>query len=199
MSTPTPGPDVFEIAGRAEGPRASPPGRPRHARPGHRPREPLAPALVPARVHPGRLVERRLEAAPSAPVILATPDMEGALMRKLYDLPPPGERELYVSDLRAARRAAPRRSSCAATRPRASGTRTVDARAAPRFRDPGHDVAAPGPSLGLGEARPGGARRFSHAAMATVFEIHCVHARRPVLPRRPRRPPSPSSISSSNC
>jgi hypothetical protein len=35
--------------------------------------------------------------AESAPVILATPDMEPALVRKLYDLPPPGERELYVS------------------------------------------------------------------------------------------------------
>jgi uncharacterized protein (TIGR03663 family) len=33
----------------------------------------------------------------SAPVILVTPDMEPALVRKLYDLPPPGERELYVS------------------------------------------------------------------------------------------------------
>jgi uncharacterized protein (TIGR03663 family) len=37
------------------------------------------------------------ETAPSAPVIVATPDMEPALVRKLYDLPPPGERELYVS------------------------------------------------------------------------------------------------------
>ncbi len=36
------------------------------------------------------------EATPSAPVILARPDMEGALMRKLYEVPPPGERELYV-------------------------------------------------------------------------------------------------------
>jgi uncharacterized protein (TIGR03663 family) len=35
--------------------------------------------------------------AESAPIILATPDMEPALVRKLYDLPPPGERELYVS------------------------------------------------------------------------------------------------------
>jgi hypothetical protein len=35
--------------------------------------------------------------APSAPVILVTPDMEPALVRKLYDLPPPGQRELYVS------------------------------------------------------------------------------------------------------
>ncbi len=35
--------------------------------------------------------------AKSAPVILATPDMEPALLRRLYELPPPGERELYVS------------------------------------------------------------------------------------------------------
>jgi uncharacterized protein (TIGR03663 family) len=34
--------------------------------------------------------------APSAPVILATPDMEPALLHKLYDLPPPGQREMYV-------------------------------------------------------------------------------------------------------
>jgi len=37
------------------------------------------------------------EAAPSAPVIVVTPDMEAALVRKLYELPPPGQRELYVS------------------------------------------------------------------------------------------------------
>lgn len=35
--------------------------------------------------------------ADAAPVILVTPDMEPALARKLYDLPPPGERELYMS------------------------------------------------------------------------------------------------------
>jgi uncharacterized protein (TIGR03663 family) len=34
--------------------------------------------------------------AGNAPVILATPDMEGALVHRMYDLPPPGERELYV-------------------------------------------------------------------------------------------------------
>jgi len=37
------------------------------------------------------------ESARTAPVVLLTPDMEPALVRKLYDLPPPGERELYVS------------------------------------------------------------------------------------------------------
>jgi len=37
----------------------------------------------------------------------------------------------------------------------------------------GHDG---GVTLGLGEALPGrGTHRFSHAAMATVFEVHCVH------------------------
>jgi uncharacterized protein (TIGR03663 family) len=37
------------------------------------------------------------ESVATAPVVLVTPDMEPALVRKLYDLPPPGERELYVS------------------------------------------------------------------------------------------------------
>jgi len=37
------------------------------------------------------------ESVPNAPVILVTPEMEPALVRRLYDLPPPGERELYVS------------------------------------------------------------------------------------------------------
>lgn len=37
------------------------------------------------------------EKGTSAPVVLVTPDMEPALVRKLYELPPPGERELYVS------------------------------------------------------------------------------------------------------
>jgi uncharacterized protein (TIGR03663 family) len=35
--------------------------------------------------------------APSAPVIIITPDMEPALIRKLYELPPPGQREMYMS------------------------------------------------------------------------------------------------------
>jgi len=35
--------------------------------------------------------------AENAPVIVVTPEMESALVRKLYDLPPPGERELYMS------------------------------------------------------------------------------------------------------
>jgi predicted membrane-bound mannosyltransferase len=35
--------------------------------------------------------------AASAPLILASPDMEAALARKLYELPPPGERELYMN------------------------------------------------------------------------------------------------------
>lgn len=38
--------------------------------------------------------------AQSAPVILASPDMEPALIRKLYELPPPGQRELYMNIFR---------------------------------------------------------------------------------------------------
>lgn len=33
---------------------------------------------------------------PSAPVIIASPSVEPALIKKLYDLPPPGQRNLYV-------------------------------------------------------------------------------------------------------
>jgi uncharacterized protein (TIGR03663 family) len=40
------------------------------------------------------------EFAPNAPIILATPDMEPELIRKLYELPPPGERELYMNMFR---------------------------------------------------------------------------------------------------
>ena len=36
------------------------------------------------------------EQAPAASLILASPKVESALVRKLYELPPPGERELYV-------------------------------------------------------------------------------------------------------
>jgi uncharacterized protein (TIGR03663 family) len=35
--------------------------------------------------------------AKAAPLVLVTPDMEPSLVRRLYDVPPPGERELYVS------------------------------------------------------------------------------------------------------
>ncbi|UCC22437.1 MAG: hypothetical protein JSW23_11780, partial [Planctomycetota bacterium] len=33
---------------------------------------------------------------PSAPVIIASPDVEPALLKKLYELPPPGQKHLYV-------------------------------------------------------------------------------------------------------
>ena len=37
------------------------------------------------------------EEAVNAPLILVTPEMEDALVRKLYELPPPGRRGLYMS------------------------------------------------------------------------------------------------------
>ena len=37
------------------------------------------------------------ETAPLAPVIFATPDMEPALLHQIYEVPPPGHREMYVN------------------------------------------------------------------------------------------------------
>jgi uncharacterized protein (TIGR03663 family) len=37
------------------------------------------------------------DSAPLAPVILATPDMEPALLHRIYEVPPPGHREMYVN------------------------------------------------------------------------------------------------------
>ncbi len=36
------------------------------------------------------------EDVPSAPIIIVSPDLENRLIRKLYELPPPGERSLYI-------------------------------------------------------------------------------------------------------
>lgn len=36
------------------------------------------------------------DSTPSAPIIIASPSVEKELMRKLYELPPPGQKELYV-------------------------------------------------------------------------------------------------------
>ncbi len=55
-----------------------------------------------------------------APVVLVTPDLEPALVRKLYDLPPPGERELYVSIFERPVELRPE-VELPATRPRLSG------------------------------------------------------------------------------
>ena len=95
-------------------------------------------------------------------------------MRKLYDLPPPGERELYVSVF----------DRPVALRPgvelRGYATRTLwdefrrlrSGEGAGEMNEEPRDVAR----VGLGQAPPGPRRaRFSHAAMATVFEVHCVH------------------------
>jgi hypothetical protein len=54
------------------------------------------------------------EEARSAPVIVATPDLEEALVTMLYDRPPPGERELYVGSSIVPSICAPA-SNCGAT------------------------------------------------------------------------------------
>lgn len=91
------GPGVFEIARRVEDLAAVHPQR--HSMPIEVvTRENLWPLPWYLR----RFSDVRWETAPAedtaaAPVILATPDMEGAVAHKLYEVRPPGQRELYVS------------------------------------------------------------------------------------------------------
>ena len=91
------GPDVFEIVGRLKDlARAHPAGSPLKIQ--IMSRENLWPLPFYLRGQPGIEWWNGVpEKTPSAPVVLVTPEMEEALRRKLYDLPPPGERELYVS------------------------------------------------------------------------------------------------------
>jgi hypothetical protein len=92
------GTDVFEIVARVEGlARAHPDGASLPVQ-----------VISPANLWPLPFYLRGMpqvgwwtgavpDSAPNAPVILLTPDMEPAVVRRLYDLPPPGERELYVN------------------------------------------------------------------------------------------------------
>jgi predicted membrane-bound mannosyltransferase len=88
--------DVFEIARRVEGLARAHPQRERM------PVEVLSREnLWPLPWYLRRLRDVRWETTPvkdagPAPLILATPDMEDAVRRKLYDWRPAGERELYV-------------------------------------------------------------------------------------------------------
>jgi uncharacterized protein (TIGR03663 family) len=91
------GKDVFAIAGQVEGLSRA------HAQGASMPiqiisRENLWPLPWYFRGLPGvRWSTSVLDHIPNAPVILVTPDMESGLARKLYELPPPGERELYMN------------------------------------------------------------------------------------------------------
>jgi hypothetical protein len=38
-----------------------------------------------------------VDTAPIGPIVLATPDMEPALMHRIYEVPPPGHREMYLN------------------------------------------------------------------------------------------------------
>ena len=95
------------------------------------------------------------DTAPLAPVILATPDMEPALLHRIYEVPPPGQREMYVNMF----------------------DRYVELR--PRVEVRGYVAKSLWDDLrGAMIIQPSdiGARRFAHQAMATEFEIFCVHA-----------------------
>ena len=115
----------------------------------------------------------------NAPVIVVTPEMEPALVRKLYDLPPPGERELYMSIFEEPVELRPQvelrgyaARPCGTT---SAASRSIRRRLLPP--PPDHESRrSPPRRLALGDAAAGlDALRFSHAAMATVFEVFCVH------------------------
>ena len=174
-----------------EGPGPGSPGRPVHAGPGHQPREPLAPALVPARVLPGGLVERGLGNGPERSGHRRDSGHGGGAGEQALRSATPWRAGALHEPLRAAGRAAPRGRAARLRGPDPVGrlpsarSRFAPARGA-KLRSGGFLVARllgmtadadGGARVGLGEAIPGGgAHRFSHAAMATVFEVHCVHA-----------------------
>ena len=118
--------------------------------------------------------------AESAPVIVVTPEMEPALVRKLYDLPPARGAGAVHEHLRGAGRAAP-----AGRAARLRGEDPLGRLPPPRGRSaraflartPAMKPEEPaGAGLGLGEATAGlDAHRFAHEAMATVFEVVCAH------------------------
>jgi uncharacterized protein (TIGR03663 family) len=90
------GTGVFEVAKRVEGLALAHPERQRM------PIEVISSGnLWPLPWYLRRFPDVRWETSPvrgagCAPVILGTPDMEGAIVQKLYEWRPPGERELYV-------------------------------------------------------------------------------------------------------
>jgi hypothetical protein len=92
------GRDVFEIAGRVKELAGASPEGP--ARVQIMSGENLWPLPFYLRGMPGiewwNGVPEGAEVA-TAPIVVVTPDLEEALTRRLYDLPPPGERDLYVS------------------------------------------------------------------------------------------------------
>jgi uncharacterized protein (TIGR03663 family) len=115
---------------------------------------------------------------PAAPVIIASPAVEPALMRKLYELPPPGRRNLYV----------PLFDSYTELRPQVElrGYVTKDfwdrfqqhrAASNPTETESARTNISTAPmSLSADSADPlSAAHRFCHDAMATTFEIMIVH------------------------
>ena len=106
--------------------------------------------------------------------------MEPALVHRIYELPPPGERELYVSHLPAAGRAAARGRD-----PRLRGEQPVGS--APAAEAAAVKAARARGDLGL-RGRRGGARlrRFAHEAMAHGVRGPLRAPRRLATPGRPR-------------
>jgi hypothetical protein len=111
------------------------------------------------------------DAARVAPVVVVTPDLEPALVRRLYDVPPPGERELYVGVFEREMQLRPG-WSCAY----ASATPGKPKRRSRSARGRGRSASV--------------IQRFSYDAMNTTFEVRAVRGRR-LREARPRTRPSP--------
>ena len=108
-----------------EGPGPGPPGRPVHAGPGHQPREPLAPALVPARVLPRGLVERGLRGGPERPGHPRDAGHGAGAGEEALRPAAPGRAGALREHLRAAGRAAPAGRAARLRDPDALGGRSV--------------------------------------------------------------------------
>ena len=118
-------------------------------------------------------------ALPIARMIVASPEVEAALIKKLYELPPPGEKDLYVYLF----------DSYVELRPQVELRGFVTSDLWDRFHQQGAGAADPNKrSQAMTQQQQGvsfdkndwesidGMHRFSHEAMATAFEIFVVHA-----------------------
>jgi uncharacterized protein (TIGR03663 family) len=118
------------------------------------------------------------DTTPAAPVIIALPSVDQALMRKLYELPPPGERNLYVPLFDSYTRLRPQvelrgyvtkdlwdsyqQQRAPLTPPQAEQSQTTRPPAEISIEAEDRDVLS-------------GVSRYSHDAMATTFEIMVAH------------------------
>jgi thiamine biosynthesis lipoprotein len=115
---------------------------------------------------------------PAAPVVIASPSVEPALMRKLYELPPPGERNLYVPLFDSYTRLRPQVELRGyVTKDLWDSYQQQQAPSMPPQTEQSQTARRPAEISIEAEDRDllSGVSRYSHDAMATTFEIMVVH------------------------